>query len=107
MNSFIRLKLSLTENNPTIKPYFEDKWAELSDTTDSDITESIKILGGLHSRWTTLLKSLKHKDLKREFIHPEQNQKISLEENIGIYAWHSNHHLAHIKRAIVGNRLTV
>lgn len=100
MNSFIRFKLCLTENIPTIKPYFEDKWAELPDTTEANISESVKIIEGLHSRWTHLLRSLKPEDMKKEFIHPEQGRRISIEENIGIYAWHSNHHLAHIKQAI-------
>jgi hypothetical protein len=100
MNSFIRFKLSLTEDTPTIKPYFEDKWAELPDTTDSNISESIKILEGLHSRWTILLKSLKSEDLKREFIHPEHGKHISLGQNNALYAWHCNHHFAHIKQAI-------
>ncbi len=103
MNSFIRFKLSLTEDTPTIKPYFEDKWAELPDTTETHISESIKILEGLHSRWTKLLKSLNSTDLKKEFIHPEHGRRFSVEENIGIYAWHSNHHLAHIKQALKNN----
>ena len=101
MNSFCRFKLALTENIPTIKPYFEDRWALLADTIKSDIADSLKILEGLHSRWTTLLRSLNDKELKREFIHPEYGRKISLAENIALYAWHSNHHLAHIKQAIL------
>lgn len=100
MNSFIRFKLSLTENTPTIKPYFEDKWAELPDTTEAPILESIQILYGLHSRWVLLLKSLTQDDLKKAFIHPEHGRRITVAENIGIYAWHSNHHLAHIKQAL-------
>ena len=100
MNSFSRFKLSLTEDTPTIKPYFEDKWAELPDTTESNISESMKILEGLHSRWTTLLKSLKSDDLTKEFIHPEHGKHISLAQNIALYAWHCNHHLSHINQAI-------
>ena len=100
MNSFIRFKLSLTENTPTIKPYFEDKWAELPDTTEAPILESIQILYGLHSRWVLLLKSLTQDDLQKAFIHPEHGRRITVAENIGIYAWHSNHHLAHIKQAL-------
>lgn len=100
MNAFIRLKLSLTENIPTIKPYFEDKWAELPDVNQTHISESLKIIEGLHSRWIKLLKSLSNGDLKMEFNHPEYNRRISIEEFIGIYAWHSNHHLAHIKQAL-------
>lgn len=100
MNSFIRFKLSLTEDTPTIKPYAEDKWAELPDAKDSSISESLQILEGLHSRWAVLLKSLSDGDLQREFIHPEHNKKFSIAENIGVYAWHCNHHLEHIKLAI-------
>ncbi|APD05918.1 putative metal-dependent hydrolase [Flavobacteriaceae bacterium UJ101] len=100
MNSFIRFKLGLTEDSPTIKPYFEDRWATLPDTLQVDISESLKILEGLHIRWTTLLESLSSKDLKRVFIHPEHGQSISLAENIGLYAWHCNHHLAHIEQAL-------
>lgn len=100
INSFIRFKLALTEDTPTIKPYFEDRWAELADTTKVDITESIKILEGLHRRWVVLLKSLNSEDLGKEFVHPDYGRKISLAENIALYAWHANHHLGHIKLAI-------
>ena len=100
MNAFIRFKLTLTEDTPTIKPYFEDRWAKLADTINTPISESLKILEGLHIRWTTLLKSLNPDDWKREFVHPEQGRRITLEENAGIYAWHCNHHLAHVKQAL-------
>ncbi len=103
MNSFIRFKLCLTEDTPTIKPYFEDRWAELPDTVEMDISESIKILEGLHKRWTKLLKSLHPIDLEKAFIHPEHGIRFSLVENIALYAWHSKHHLAHIEQAISGN----
>ncbi len=99
MNSFIRFKLALTEENPTIKPYFEDKWAELPDSSISPINLSLKILEGLHSRWTILLKSLNDQQLNFTFYHPENKNEIKLSENIGIYAWHCNHHLEHIKLA--------
>lgn len=100
MNSFIRFKLSMTEDAPSIKPYYEDKWAEMPDYDLVPIGESIKIIEGLHSRWIVLLKSLSSEDLKKEFIHPEHGRRFTLAENIGIYAWHSNHHLAHIKLAL-------
>ena len=106
MNSFTRFKLSLTEDLPTIKPFLEDKWAELPDTTETPIFESIKILEGLHSRWIKLLKSLNSNDLEKEFFHPEHGKRFSIAENIGIYAWHSNHHLAHIKLALENKGLT-
>lgn len=99
MNSFIRFKLALTEENPTIKPYFEDRWAEHQDYLNSSINHSLQIINGLHSRWVILLRSLNGEDLTRTFYHPESKQKISLRENIGIYAWHCDHHLEHIRNA--------
>ncbi len=100
MNSFIRFKLALTEDKPHIRPYDEAAWAELPDTLAAPIQDSIQLLDSLHKRWTILLKNLSPIQLKREFIHPEHNQSFSLEENIGIYAWHCDHHRAHIELAI-------
>ncbi|MEJ5961514.1 YfiT family bacillithiol transferase [Pedobacter immunditicola] len=99
MNSFIRFKLALTEDTPTIKPYFENSWAELSDSKNFPVESSLKILEGLHERWIMLLKNLSDKDLERQFKHPETSELISLKTNIGIYAWHCEHHLAHVKNA--------
>lgn len=99
MNSLIRFKLALTEETPTIKPYFENLWAELPDSKDYPIGDSLKILEGLHARWTTLLKHLNENDLERALFHPETKEKIPLKTNIGIYAWHCQHHLAHVINA--------
>lgn len=96
LNSFIRIKLALTEDTPTVKPYFEDKWAELSDGKNMEVEASLKIIEGLHARWTFLLKSLTSQELKRSFFHPEHNKTIQIDEIIGFYAWHCDHHLAHI-----------
>ncbi|WP_113662573.1 YfiT family bacillithiol transferase [Pedobacter nanyangensis] len=96
MNSLIRFKLTLTEDTPTIKPYLENLWAELPDAKDYPIESSLQIIEGLHEKWTTLLTQLSEQQLEREFIHPEGNERISLKKNIGIYAWHCQHHLAHI-----------
>ena len=96
MNSLTRFKLALTENKPTIKPYYEDKWAELADSKNMPIEPALKMLKGIHQRWTILLRSLKEDDLKKRFIHPEHGKEFQLDENIGLYAWHCNHHLAHI-----------
>lgn len=101
MNSFIRFKLALTEDVPTIKPYEEALWAQLADGTSNDISPSIQIIEGVHARWVLLLKSLGTKELKRQFIHPENIKIASLEETIGVYAWHCNHHLAHIEQALL------
>lgn len=100
MNSIIRFKLALTEDVPTIRPYEESLWAELSDSLDYNIQDSLNLLLSLHKKWTQLLKSLSKDQLERTFIHPESNKTTSLAENIGIYAWHCNHHLAHIQNAI-------
>lgn len=100
MNSLMRFKLALTEDTPKIRPYYEDRWAELIDSQDDRILDSILLLIALHSRWVKILKNLTPEDLKREFEHPEHGAKFSLEENIGIYAWHCNHHYAHIKLAL-------
>ena len=100
MNSLIRFKLALTEDSPVIRPYFEDRWAKLPDSLTDDVNESLTLLVGLHQKWTRLLRSLSEEDLKREFVHPEHGQRFNLAETIGNYAWHCNHHLAHIKNAI-------
>ena len=96
LNSFIRIKLALTEDTPTIKPYFEHKWAELTDSKKMDVEASLRIIEGLHARWAHLLKSLTNQELKRSFFHPEHNKTIQIDEIIGFYAWHCDHHLAHI-----------
>jgi hypothetical protein len=95
----LRFKLALTEDTPSIRPYFEDRFAKLIDY-DEPIDASISILKGVHKKLGVLLKNLSQDDLKREFIHPEHGKRFSLEETIGVYAWHSNHHLAHIKQAL-------
>ena len=101
MNSFIRFKLALTEDVPTIKPYEEQLWAELADGNSNDISTSLKIIEGVHARWVLLLKSLGEQQLKRQFFHPANMKIASLEETIGVYAWHCNHHLAHIEQALL------
>ncbi|WP_420316704.1 YfiT family bacillithiol transferase [Ekhidna sp.] len=100
MNSFIRFKLILTEDTPTIKPYDEAAWAKTADADNEDIMESIDILEGLHKRWVTLLNSLKSEQKKRTFFHPEYNREFTLEWMAGLYDWHCKHHVAHIKQAI-------
>lgn len=95
MNAYFRFKLALTEDNPTIKPYEEAQWAELPDSK-LPVEVSLTLIEALHTRWATLLRSLSPADLKRTFIHPESGT-VSLGENIGIYAWHGKHHLAHIQ----------
>ena len=100
MNSLIRFKWTLTEDTPTIKAYYEDRWSELVDGLDDDLSASLLFIEGLHKKWVKLLRSLSTSDLQREFIHPEHGNRVSLKENVGIYAWHCNHHLAHIEQAL-------
>ena len=96
MNSLTRFKLTLTEDNPVVKPYYEERWAELADSKFIAILPALLMLEGIHIRWTILLKALDEKDLAKSFIHPEHGKEFRLDENIGVYAWHCNHHLAHI-----------
>lgn len=95
-HSYIRFKWAMTEDNPVIKAYNEQDWANLH-----DYTSSIKIsqlhLRAVHAKLVQFIKGLKDSDLERTFIHPEGNRTVKLKENLGIYAWHSNHHYAHIE----------
>ena len=100
MNSLMRFKLALTEDTPAIRPYFEDRWAHLPDSLSDEIAESIMLLKGLHKKWARLLRSLTEEQLQRKYLHPEQGRKFNLAETIGLYAWHGNHHLAHIANGI-------
>jgi hypothetical protein len=97
MNCFIRIKWALTENNPIIKYYHEDRWAELHDNLTMPIEPSLFFLEGLHYRLSYLMDNLSKEELEMSFIHPEHNSEFKLKEIIGTYAWHGNHHLAHIK----------
>lgn len=94
MNAYIRFKLAITEDTPVIKPYNEGEWAELPDY-ELPIETSISLLKALHIRWVKLLKSLTLTDLEKTFVHPDSGE-ISIGKNIGIYAWHGQHHLSHI-----------
>lgn len=96
MNSLVRFKLALTESGPLIKPYAEARWAELPDK-ELPVDISLNLLSALHQRWVYLLNSLTKDQLKRTFTNPETAKTFSLEETIGIYAWHCAHHLAHIQ----------
>ena len=95
MNAYIRFKLALTEDEPTIKPYMEDRWANLNDTQSTPIETSLALLDSLHDRWGRLLRSLGPEDWNRRFRHPELGP-VSLEKNVAMYAWHGKHHVAHI-----------
>ncbi len=95
INSLCRFKLALTEDEPpTIRPYYEDRWADLADSR-MPVDVSLKIVDGVHSRWTSLLESMTDEDFRREFVHPETGP-WTLEAVLALYAWHSRHHTAHI-----------
>jgi len=100
MNSYIRFRWALTEEKPTIKAYHEDRWAELQDAKYGNIEISLILLEAIHIRWTMLLRSMDIEQFHKSFIHPETGKEIRLDENVGIYAWHGKHHLAHIENCI-------
>src|SRR5580700_3179160 len=93
-NSFIRFKLALTEDWPTIKPYDEAAWARLSDSR-LPIDGSLVFVDALHARWVALLQSMTEEDFQKGFVHPERG-RMSLATNLALYDWHSRHHTAHI-----------
>ncbi len=95
MNSFVRFKLALTEDSPTIKPYNEAAWAETADARALPLAPSLDLIDGLHQRWVVLLESLNDADFGRTFTHPERGQ-MRLDVNLALYAWHCRHHTAHI-----------
>lgn len=95
LNAYIRFKLALTEDEPTIKPYAEDRWAKLADTGTTPVEVSLTMMDSLHARWIRLLRSLKPEEWKRTFRHPELGL-MPLEKNLALYAWHGRHHVAHI-----------
>ncbi|HXU07416.1 MAG TPA: bacillithiol transferase BstA [Blastocatellia bacterium] len=95
LNSYCRFKLALTEEEPTIKPYHEDRWAELEDSRATPVEVSLALLESLHARWVALLKSLKPDDFQRTFRHPELGV-VTLAKNVCLYSWHGRHHVAHI-----------
>lgn len=95
VNSYVRFRLALTEDEPLVKPYAEDRWAELPDARTAPLEPSLTMLDALHYRWMLLLKSLRDEDWKRTFRHPQMGL-MTLEKNLALYAWHGRHHVAHI-----------
>lgn len=95
INSYVRFKLAVTEDKPTVKTYDQEKWADLDDSREAPVEVSLKILESLHVRWVQFLKSLSDEEFKRTFIHPDSGI-VSLETNLGVYSWHCRHHTAHI-----------
>lgn len=99
-HSYIRFKWALTEDKPVIKYYYEKQWAELKDAKYAPIQMSLDHLKAVHYKLVYLLRSLSEDQLNKSFIHPEHNNEVLLKQNIGIYAWHSNHHFAHVQNLL-------
>jgi len=95
LNAYVRFKLTVTEDTPTIKAYDESAWAQLQDTQGTPVEISLSLLESLHTRWVVLLKSLRPEDFRRKFNHPESGVHDA-DWLLALYAWHGNHHLAHI-----------
>ena len=99
LNSYVRFRLALTEDNPTIKPYAEAKWAELPDAKTAPAAVSLELLEGLHERWVLLLRAMSDADFARKLTHPESGE-MRLDRMLALYAWHCRHHLAHIAASV-------
>ena len=95
MNSYVRFKLALTEDEPTIKPFNETRWAELSDSKTTPVESSLALMDALHERWVNLLRGMSPADFLRKMKHPERGA-MTLDDTLGLYAWHGRHHVAHI-----------
>jgi len=96
MNAYIRIKLALTEDLPTIKPYDEAQWAELDDAKSKLVEHSLALLDALHARWVFLLERIKPADFARAVNHPEWKNPMSIDQIVALYSWHGKHHVAHI-----------
>ena len=96
MNAYIRVKLALTEELPTIKPYDEARWAELDDAKSKLVEHSIALLDALHARWVFLLERIAPADFARAVNHPEWKNPMSIDQLVAMYWWHGRHHVAHI-----------
>ena len=97
INAYVRFRLALTEDNPTIKPYEESAWTELPDVAATPITVSLALLEALHTRWVALLLHLNDAQWQRTFYHPGNERTSTLEQTLALYAWHGQHHLAHLQ----------
>ncbi|MGC2193557.1 MAG: bacillithiol transferase BstA [Terriglobales bacterium] len=95
VNSYVRFKLALTEEEPTIRPYMEDRWAELPEAKTAPVELSLGLLESLHKRWNLTMRAIKPNEWKRTFRHPEMGS-MNLEKALALYAWHGRHHVAHV-----------
>ena len=95
LNAYVRFKLALTEDNPTIKPYAEARWAELADTKTTPVEVSLTLLEAVHHRLNEVLRSLGSEDFQRPLTHPDMG-RLTLDQMLGLYSWHGRHHVAHV-----------
>ena len=95
LNAYIRFKLGITEDNPTIKPYNEQTWAETEDGRTAAVSVALPVIDGLHRRWVQFLRSLAPAAFARTLVHPERGS-MTLDDLLQLYAWHGRHHTAHI-----------
>jgi len=99
MNAYIRMKLAVTEDQPNAKTYEEAKWAELPEAKSGPIGMSLDLLDALHRRWVAFLRGLPERDFRKTFLHPEWGT-VSIDDALGMYAWHCRHHTGHIRNAV-------
>ena len=99
MNAYIRFKLALTEQEPTIRPYNEKAWALIPEAAHGDIAVSLQLLKALHQRWVATLKEMNTEQFGCPYYHPEDEELVPLNVATGMYAWHGKHHLAHVLQA--------
>lgn len=102
MNAFVRFKLALTEDNPTIKPYEEAEWAKMADYA-LPVEPALNLIKYIHLKWSTVLEAMKPEDFKRTYFHPESKTQQALEGVVLLYAWHCQHHLSHIQHLVLRN----
>jgi hypothetical protein len=96
VNAYVRFKLALTEDVPTIKPYHEDRWVDLDDERQGDIAVPLALLDGLHASWVRMLRAMTDEQFARTYFHPASGSKVALFTALGSYAWHGRHHTAQI-----------
>lgn len=98
MQAFMRFKLALTEDNPTIKPYIQNAWANTDDSLHADAWHSVELLRLVHIRWCTMLRNMRLEDFQKTFYHPDSKKTFKLGEALGLYAWHGKHHFTQMYR---------
>ncbi len=96
LNAYARFRLALTEDEPTIRPYEEARWAELPDAARGPLELSLELLSAVHRRWIALLRELEPRQWERRYFHPESRQHFRLDTALALYAWHGEHHAAHV-----------